>query len=94
MTKIEWRWEKRIEVIRTQIFPAIFYEYTDGIWRKEEALVLLKKWYRTAKNLAPKGTDLRELTEAYKYYKERIKEFEETSERWYLQRYLRDFEEY
>ena len=87
MVKIEWRWEKRIEVIRTQILPAIFYEYVDGVWRKEEALLLLKKWYLTARSLAPKGTDLTELIEAYKYYKERIEEFEETTERWFLKNF-------
>lgn len=88
MTKIEWRWEKRIEVIREQILPAIFYEFINGIWTKEEALLLLKKWYGTAKNLVPRGAlvDLTELERAYEYYKERIEEFKET-ERWYLKNF-------
>ena len=83
MTKIEYRKEKRVESIKNTIIPAIFYEFIEGIWTKQEALALLKKWYETAKSMAPKGTDLTELTEAYEYYKERIKEFEET-ERWYI----------
>jgi len=68
---IKYNGKTRAKVIREVILPAIFYEYTEGIWTREEALVLLNKWYNVAKSL---GRDLAELEETYQYYKEMIEE--------------------